>query len=250
MPGVELINFREAQKSLQKKRKLSSSLNKIFDRIEVLAQLLREEGLEVNERTSSYALGLFLRTSLGLQRKIIQNISTYVGLLESQKQKGADLRDSRRLTWAFLKEQNLQPCFNTFSKIDAFDTIEIFNREYIQIFRNLRFFETFKCPLFDLLVLDWMTLFKRQPEIEEKVFFQMEDSFKCLPRVTNFENINDHCIRERFAENSKDLTIQLKMRSPLMSRTKKTKRAEVVLITSRIVDNKLEGAPATHLKTA
>lgn len=231
---------------LQKTRRLSRPCLKFMQKLEEFSELLHSEGLIVHSEPSSYSLDLYCRFSVGAQRKFLVGFEKYFELIKEMRSKGLDLFDSRRLTWAFLKSMNWQPCSNTFANIDSKDIIEIYNRDYVQVFRNLQFFEHFNCSVFDLLILDWMTLFKRSSKIEEKIFFQMESAFRGLPRTQWFKGIEKHSIEDRLSKSSHKIWVELKTHSPLISRIKKTKRSEAMLITSKVQGR--PGRIADHLE--
>jgi len=238
MAGEEIGKKR--MRVVGKKSNRTKKFPKVFENlqkgIENFSNVLRSDGFKINSEPSEFAKECFLRLPQGAQRKILQNFIQYAELIEELKrQNRQSLSDARQVTWAFLKKLNLQPCSNTFSQIESTDLIEIYSRGYIQIFRSLKFFEHYQCSVFDLLVLDWMTLFKREATIEEKIFFNMEACFKGLPRARSFEGIRNHEVRERFSTEPEALIVSLKTCSPLMSRSKKIKKAEVVLVTSVIL---------------
>jgi len=184
--------FQQQELFQQKKRtrKLSKLMMRILHRTKEFGHLVRAEGIELKYSPSDFAIDLFSRFNLGSQRRVLKHFEDYLEILKQLKSNGVDLMDSRRLTWAFMKRLNLQPPSNAFSEIDTEDVIEIYNREYVQIFRNLQFFFKFKSSVFDLLILDWMTLFKRDSRIEEKIFFQMESSLRLSRKVKVFEGLS------------------------------------------------------------
>lgn len=232
MQGVEIFRSEELSSLRHKKSKITNShktlLTKVFD----LEEFLQAEGLQVEAQASRYAMDLYSRIGRGLQRLVFQALENYLKALKVLRKSGKSPGDSRQLTWLFLKEMNLSPCASTFAAIEPDDIIEIYSRQYIQVFRSLSFFEEFRGPLFDLLILDWMTVFKRKAEIEEQIFLQMEEGFRSIPRVTEFRNIEEHEIKERFID-VRPRKIRLKTRSSLMVRSKKTRRTDLLLITSQ-----------------
>lgn len=234
MQQAELLNLQDAIHSLKRRRKFGVSLSKLFSGISKLEAILETEGLHINTSCSSYALELYSRIGQGLQKAIVRDFNMYVGLLESMKAKSQDLWDSQRLTWAFLKERSLQPCYDTFAAIEDNDIIEIYNRDYIQIFRNLQFFREFDCPIFDLLILDWTSLFKRPIDIQEKIFIQMQNAFRSYPKVRSFSRDNSHLVEPRFYEERSQIELGYCYRSPLISRARRSRRVEMLLLTSKV----------------
>lgn len=209
---------------------------RILKRISDLAQCLRDEGVYINLDPSSYALEIFLRMSLGVQRKILTSFSSYLELCQDFRAQRQDLRDAPKLTWAFLKRNGLQPTSNLFSSFRRDDVIEIYNMDHVQIFRSLNFFDAVDVPLFDLLVLDWMCLYKRAPEIESKIFFQMKTALKKPQRTWKFEDVPGHVLHERFSADRKEYFVEMRFQTPLIRRSIKGQRpsSAALLQTSQI----------------
>lgn len=232
--GVNVSDTRERLKRNTRKIKQPSLYVRLQRKLELFSELLSSEGVHLSPFGSSYAKDHFQRSALGLQRRTLCDLSLYVKLLEDFKSSGGSLRDSRRLTWAFLKLRGLQPCSSTFSRIEEEDVIEVYNSEHIQVFRNIKFFEYYTGSLFDLCVLDWMSLYRRNPQIEEQLFLQLESSFRQNSRVLAFKGVSEHDLSLRFSEVSVDMRLHLKFRSGLRNRLRRSKKIEAVLVTSRL----------------
>lgn len=231
------------RKKGRSKKKLSKNAQKLISNIEKFQSILKSEGLRVPSGPSDYARDLFGRLSPGLQRSLVKSFEHYMECVAQLKRSGLSVRDTRRLTWAYLKLQGLAPCSDTFLNIDEGTLVEVFNRDYIQIFRNIRFFEEFDVPIFDLLVNDWMTNFKRDPEVEERLFLRIESCFRKLPRVGYLDDLESHKLQRRFADSSKARQIQYGFYSPLIGRFRRTRKVEAVLVTSRLLDSQEGSAP-------
>lgn len=229
-----MSDTRERLKKNTRKRKQPRLLTRLQEKVESLSELLASESLYFPEPQSQYAREFYQRLPLGVQRKILKDTEFYIQVLKDFRLSGGSLYDSRRLTWAFLKTSSLQPCSTTFSKIDDKDVIEIFNTEYIQVFRNMHFLEAYRGSLLELCILDWMSLYKRPASIEEQLFLQIDHSFRQLAKVQAFQDIPKHRVELRFGSEISSFESELKYRSGLMSRSRRVNRVEAVLAVSRM----------------
>lgn len=224
---------RERLKRNTRKQRLPRLFVRLERKVQSLSELLAAEGYEFPQPQSSYSKEFYERLPIGLQRRVLKDLSFYLELLEKFQASGGSLQDSNRLTWAYLKNSGLQPCSSTFSHIDDDDVIEVFNSEYIQIFRNMKFFEFYRGSLLDLCILDWMSLYKRDAKIEEQIFIQMGSCFRQPSKIQQFQDILKHEVSLRFSETEPSWQVFLKHRSSLIKRQKKSRRVEAVLVTSR-----------------
>ncbi|TVQ77470.1 MAG: hypothetical protein EA369_09140 [Bradymonadales bacterium] len=189
-------------------------------------------GLQIKSRASDYAHQVFCRLRIQDQRRILRSFQTYFEVLKTLRQRGQDPWDSKRFLWAYLSKHQLQPCSAVLRHIEGNEALEIFSRDYTQVFRNFQFLEAYSGSLFDLLVLDWMTLFRREVAAQEKLFLQMEASFRQSPSVQEFVDSEAHQVQSRFGK-SEFYFVQHLIRSPLLSREKRRRRVENLLVSSR-----------------
>jgi hypothetical protein len=114
------------------------------------------------------------------------------------------------------------------------DVLEIFSRDYFQVFRNLQFFKVYQGSVFDLLVLDWMTLFKRQTSLEERIFLMMEESFRGPLAIRDFSNVLPHRAFQRTGSfPGASYFVEHRFRSSLKGRGSRLHRSVGLLVSSR-----------------
>jgi len=204
---------------------------RIIRKISDLDRLLMPLGLRVNLESSDYARDLFCRLSLAAQRRAFQALSLYVETIEDLIRHQQSPFDARVFTWAFLKKAGLHPNSRTFESIEKTEIVEIFNRDFTQVFRSLSFFEKFDTPFFDLLILDRMTVLRSQAKLEEKIFLKMD---ACLKQKRGVETLDlaEAEWEERFGLDPRHYLIRYKMMSSLMARGKRPGRVSAVLMTS------------------
>jgi len=206
---------------------------RLMRKISDLDRLLKPLGLRVNLESSDYARDLFCRLSLAAQRRAFQALSLYVETVEDLIRHRQSPFDARVFTWAFLKKAQLHPNSRTFESIQKDEIVEIFNRDFTQIFRSLSFFEKFDTPFFDLLILDRMTVLRSQSKLEEKIFLKMD---ACLRQKLGVEQLDLEEAEwgERFGTDPRHYLIRYKMMSSLLARGKRPGRISAVLMTSSV----------------
>lgn len=225
---------RERFKKNLRKQRLPKLLVQLQKKIELLERILFAEGLQVSIEASDFAKEIFERSPLGSQRKVVRELDVYTRVLYEFKNSGGDLRDSHKLAWAYLKARQLQPTANTFSSLENEDLIEIFNDQHQQIFRSLNFFETVHVSLFDLVVLDWMSLFKRETQIEEKLFICFSSLYRQDRQWSWLTDIQKHHVDVRFSNESFRFFQTTRLCSALKRRQASLKRVEAVMLVSQI----------------
>lgn len=225
---------RERLKKNLRRQRLPKLLVQLQKKIELLERILFAEGLRVSGKASDFAKEVFERSPLGYQRKVIRELDVYTKVLYEFKNSGGDLRDSHRLAWAYLKARQLQPTANTFSSLENDDLIEIFNDQHQQIFRSLNFFETVHASLFDLVVLDWLSLFKRDSQIEEKLFICFSSLYRQARQWSWLTDIQEHHVDVRFSNESFRFFQTTRLCCALKRRQASLKRVEAVMFVSQV----------------
>ncbi|MCB0365643.1 MAG: hypothetical protein H6624_04420 [Bdellovibrionaceae bacterium] len=115
-------------------------------------------------------LKVFSSLSPQQQQNALSSLETYIGICELTQANGARLRDNKSLLWYALKSMKLRFSSDLFDLISEEDTIEIYDAENIQIFRNLQAMSLLSYSLEDLFCHTWMELFSREnPEIVENI---------------------------------------------------------------------------------
>lgn len=214
------------------RKRLPGLGQRLMRKLEVFRALMEKKGIRLRVEPSDYARDLYFRLGIGFQKRLGDHFSSYVDLVYDLDRKGIDIRDSRRLLWAFLRRNSLQPSIETFFELKDWHVIEIYSRDNVQIFRDLKFLELCDCSVFDLLVLDWMTVFKREAELEERLFLQIESSFRKASKVYPIEGVAQHRFRYRFDDDSRETTTAPRLLSPLINRKKKRRSVDAILLAS------------------
>ncbi|MDB5036697.1 MAG: hypothetical protein JWQ35_225 [Bacteriovoracaceae bacterium] len=208
----------------------SARIARFILQVEWFKELAYKNEININAKQSPGAIQEFAQMSAEKQNKILFNFDSYLSHLRRAGAQRIQMNESRKLTWACLSHLNLRPCHDVFDKIKEDEVIEIYNRDHIQIFRNLRFFELCSYSVYDILVFDWPTLYYRNAKILEKVFEQTQKSFNSGSSTKSYENIPIHELTERFSDEKRSFSIEMGVHSPLFRTDREGGAPDAVLL--------------------
>ncbi len=219
---------------------------RLIRKISDLDLLLRPLGVQINLEPSDYARGLFCRLSLATQRKIVSTLDLYFKTLQELRDRKQDPWDSLRFAWSFLKNARLHPHSRLFERVSKDDVLEVYNRDMTQIFRNLQFLSSYDIPLFDLIVLDRMTVLRSEARLEEKLFLKLDSA---LRQNKGSESFNTEACEwfERFGD-SNVYRIHYQTFGSLMARGRRPSKVEAVIVSSQV--ERISSVPRVSPMTA
>jgi hypothetical protein len=207
---------------------------KLIRKIAEFDSLIRSHGITLNLEASDYARDLFCRFSLAAQKRIVNSFEIYVETVQDLTRRAHHPHDSLKLTWAFLQKSGWHPHSRLFHSVGRQEVIEIFNKDFVQVFRSLNFFEFFDLPVFDLLVLDRMTILKSHPKTEEQLFLSLDAALKTNSGLRLLTE-QPQPWTQRFGSDERVHLIQGKSLSSLLERGRRPARVQAV-ITSSLVE--------------
>ncbi len=103
----------------------------------------------------------FSKLSDECQSNILNQLSCYIEICKETLSAYGDLNFSVQMVWVALKELQLIPCSDLFTKVTNDDVIEIHDLQNRQIFRNLKYFEFCSYTLEDIHCVPWTNGFGR-----------------------------------------------------------------------------------------
>lgn len=177
----------------------------------------------------------FSKLSLEQKQKAIEAISFYRDLCQSQIDDGYKLKDSLSLTWRCIKALNLTPRSDLFSYLTNDHVVEIYSRDHIQLFRNLKFFEICSYTLEELLSNEWWVLYHRDENITQKIFQEAQKIFSGEVKTTFEPEVPRHILREIASFDKLSMYIDIEKMSP-MSRGNSVEAA-IVLERCELISN-------------
>ncbi len=149
-----------------------------------------------------------------LQKKVIlDSFRAYVEVCAEVVAQGATLRDDRIIVWRVLQRLKLHPPSDLMQEIKEGEVIEIYNSDFVQIFRNLRFFEICSYTLDELLSRPLWELVEREEAITNMIVHQASKLLSgAVSGLFRFD-VPEHSIYERYGRNK--LTVKLTLGAPL-----------------------------------
>ena len=102
--------------------------------------------------------------------QVLQNFDRYLNVFKEIEREGKKINDDKVVLWRMLARLGLIPQEDIFDKLDKSDVIEIYDKQSIQLYRNLNFFDLVSYSLDDILNRPWWDLYERDPKVTEKLF--------------------------------------------------------------------------------
>jgi hypothetical protein len=206
---------------------------------------IREIGQSKNIPIKTYtdtSLAQFLSLPEEKQARLTTAMEEYLAVLTAMPVKGeapkvSSIQEEVKYLRAAMKRLGLTSNENIEEYIEAGDVIEIYNEQWVQLYRNFEFFRHCSYTLLDLLCNEWYVLYERPKQV-------IDEMVKCSTDVLNngtgtvpFRG-GDHILRERYLNAKRAFKIKLKYISPLLD--EKTGKPAAVLTTLK-ADLLLEG---------
>ncbi len=219
-------------------RGVTEEADEIFGRlmgqIYSFSEVLAREHIKVGTDFHESSLSAWRSYSSERKRKIFEDFCRYSSLIREVLSEGVSLLEHKRVVWAAMRILRMRPPHDAFSFLRDDEVIEIYNRDHIQIFRNVKFFELCGYSVFDVLVQDWPSLYDRKPaDITPAIFKQTELSFEVDSRSEYYQNIPDHILHEKFSSDQRKLLISMGMHAPVYDLNVKSPVPMGVLVSLR-----------------
>lgn len=106
-----------------------------------------------------------------------------------------------------------------FELLEPGDIIEVYNKDSMQVYRNLTFHKVYSYDLIDLFIKPRTELFKRDDFFEKQIKNVESEVFKsstCKPFC--LKNIKPHLLKERSSAELRSVFIRLKFMYPLINK--------------------------------
>lgn len=128
---------------------------------------------------------------------------------------GLELRQGIQLLKRMLSQSGLHACQDVWRKLDDRDVIEVYTRDFTQLFRNMRFLEVCSYPLAELYINEWVSLYRRPQMITDQLVSSILTMMDATPPATVSTSVPDHILEEVFSLDRRKFFIQQKVFSPL-----------------------------------
>lgn len=157
----------------------------------------------------------YRRLSVAQQTEALSEITNYLSTLEQAIEMGWSLNDDKRLLWAALKILNLTPTSDIFELLPTDSTIEVYNLNNIQIWRNLKYMEICSYTLEEMFCYSWQERYERDPEAISQILYFVERTLNSRSPKTEYSPVHN-VIQETFSADRFILDTQHELISPVM----------------------------------
>lgn len=226
-----------AQRQLVKiSRSLDSEPTILFRRLaDEVARLGASIGVEIRPYDDE-KLPIFSALPMSQQTTIVMDLQNYVNICQQTVAEGSALTDSARILWNALKVFKVRPTSDLFEYLQQGNTIEIHNREFVQIFRNFNFYRVCSYSLEELYCIPWTRLYTRSIEVQQYLVGIAVEMFETNRRTILQMNVDAHTIYE--ISSIKKLQVEAKMKylAPLFAEGTKNVIAHVLIEDTRVLD--------------
>jgi hypothetical protein len=204
-----------SQAELQNDLKSESLFPRYQKVVNDIAQLVTANGYELigfREDTNSR----FSELPNQVQPLIIAGLEAFLNLCLSAEKEGAELKgDSHPAAWWVIRRLGWRPMSDVFSSIKSGDTIEIYDKNHVQVFRSFNMFRCISYSLDELVTYDWPLLYEREAWVQD-MMLKMGERLVTEPNVGTILNpFPDHSVTERFSAKRRQAYCTSRLVSPL-----------------------------------
>jgi hypothetical protein len=161
------------------------------------------------------------RLPLHTQNQVIDNFSRYLKVATGVVAEQTPLYNTQAFLWRMIRELNLRPSSDLFEQIGPNDVVEIYDHNFIQVFRNLRFMELCSYTLEDVFTHEFPELFARPNEITTVLVEHCQQVFEGRITTTQPTHVPDHELCEIWSSKRKQFSIRQGVISPLYDKTRR-----------------------------
>ncbi len=171
-------------------------------------------GLEI-EPDSEITWPQFRSLSGPMQQDCFNKFSSYNDLCVAAAASGIAFNDDRSLVWWAVQKFGLRPCSDFFDKLTHDHVLEIYNCDFVQIYRNWAFFQISSYSMGDLFVFPWPELYVRESEVTQHLITYASQVLSGTVHHTMATPSPRHIVTEALSSGKNILDMELKYASPL-----------------------------------
>jgi hypothetical protein len=155
------------------------------------------------------------------KQEILRSCESYYQICVNTLDEGRPLSDTRALLWSSLKYFGFVPTADLMDFVTDERTVELYDAEGRQIFRNFKFMEICSYTLADVLLYPWWELFRREEEVVAVLIGEMKTILSGEITTTMPSANPYHRATEVFSERRHELDMRVEYLSPMFSRANK-----------------------------
>jgi hypothetical protein len=193
---------------------------RVVDRLQILiaefVEQAKRDGIHVRGFSAERPLEtVFTKFPVEKQMGIYQGFKRYYDVLSGASKEGIPLSEGPRLLWRMLSKLNLHPCAEFFDKVHSEDVIEIYDRDLMQIFRNLKFLELCNYSLDQIFSYEVTELFSRPEAATMQMLHSVQGVLDGTHQKTVAAKIPVHVLEETRTPEKGKFRIEHGFLSPL-----------------------------------
>jgi hypothetical protein len=162
------------------------------------------------------------------QVAVLEQFGRYVEVAREVVAQGISLHDDNVFVWRMLQKLKVRPPSDLMDQLRTGEVVEIYNSNFIQIYRNMRFFEICSYSLDDVLSRPFWDLIAREKSITELIVQQASRLLQGFPEGIMKFDVPEHVISEIHSPRMNTVRVQQRIGATLWS----PERAPVALIAS------------------
>src|SRR5690606_31551866 len=139
--------------------------------------LLKSKNFKVRDITET-SIEHFLSLPEPIRRKIAKQFLAYSNIIFSASLDGIDIRNDVELLKYTKKSLGIIISDEVYDTIKTGEIIEIYNSDFVQVYRNLALFDICGYGILDLLAYEFYELYERSERVNEKIFILGQELMK------------------------------------------------------------------------
>lgn len=158
-----------------------------------------------------------------MQIGVVERFRSYVEVCREVHGQGQSLRDDKTFLWRMLQKLRLHPPSNLMDQVRESEIIEVHTLEFVQIYRNLRFFEICGYTIDDILSRPFWELLQRDQGITSLLIDLASTTLSgSVHGVLDLPQVPEHTVLELDSAARHLLVVRQRLMAPLRDAQGKT----------------------------
>jgi PAS domain-containing protein len=151
------------------------------------------------------------------QRGVLAHFHRYVTVAEITLELGSTLSEDRHFLWQMFRQLGVHPAANLLDRVarTGDEVVEIYDANFVQIYRNLRFFRHCSYSLDELLSVPFWQLFARDPRITGRILAIATEYFSGKRRDVFEWDLGRHTVEEIYGPKRYSSVVDQRLVAPL-----------------------------------
>jgi hypothetical protein len=160
----------------------------------------------------------FRLLSIEKQTSIVNTFLNYYRTCAEAVNAGLNLKNGAQLLQRFISNEGFRICESLYDEINDQDIIEVYSKDFTQIFRNIEMLRLCSYSIVDLSVFEWPELFRRPHVITQHLIDVLDKILTSeSPETVYCGEIPEHLLEEIFSSNHHKLFMRHRLFSPLFT---------------------------------